>query len=630
MKKTHNLSELQWQLTGFIPFQWQFGDILRSGRPLHGDVPTVPARVPGSVQAALRDAGLLPDWNIGLSSRACEWVEHRHWMFHAPLPSAWLTKGHTCRLRCLGLDSSGWVLVNGTQIGRFENSFLPHVFDLTPALTDSENTLQIIFDCPPRWLGQFGYTSQMTEWKPRFNYTWDWTCRLVQIGIWDAISLQVTDGVEIQNASCVTTGDGLRVAAQGGRMQLTLCDGEKILRSEQFTNEIVWKDLPVRRWWPAGHGKQPLYTVTCTLLEGSGDTHAWRVGFKSVEWQSCAGAPAGADPWICVVNGKPIFLQGVNWTPIRPNFADVTTADVRARLETYRDLGCNIMRVWGGAVLEREDFYSLCDELGLLVWQEFPLSSSGMDNWPPADAGSIDALGRIATSYIQRRQHHASLLLWCGGNELQGDLDGNKTGTGKPVDASHPLIARLQSVVQAEDPGRRFLATSASGPRFTADAKDFGKGLHWDVHGPWSAEAEAYWAADDALFRSEVGAPGASNAELIEATAGGLPTLPASHENPLWQRTAWWIEWDACIAELGREPRDLEEYVAWSQTRQAAALARAVRTCKSRFPRCGGVILWMGHDCFPCTANTAILDFHGQLKPAARAIGEVFRSGPER
>ena len=90
---------------------------------------------------------------------------------------------------------------------------------------------------------------------------------------------------------------------------------------------------------------------------------------------------------------------------------------------------------------------------------------------------------------------------------------------------------------------------------------------------------------------------------------------------------AWWLDWPEYLAVHGREPRDLEEFVAWSQRRQADALARAVRRCKERFPSCGGVILWMGHDSFPCTANTAILDFHGQLKPAAVAVGQIFRSG---
>jgi beta-mannosidase len=359
------------------------------------------------------------------------------------------------------------------------------------------------------------------------------------------------------------------------------------------------------------------------------DEEVRTIGFKRVEWRPCEGAPPAADPWLCVVNDRPIFLQGVNWTPIRPNFADVTEGDYRKRLELYRDLGCNLLRVWGGAFPEKECFYRICDELGLLVWQEFPLSSSGVDNWPPEDEQSIAAMAAIAASYIERRQHHVSLLLWCGGNELVGGLHGSKVGAVVPVDVSHPLIGRLAQVVAERDPGRRFLPTSSSGPRFGARAADFGKGLHWDVHGPWKlpgtmAEWRAYWERDDALFRSETGAPGASPVEIIRRMRGALPETPGTANNPLWRRTGWWIEWPVFVQEHGREPESLEEFVTWSQSRQAEALAIAARACKTRFPRCGGFLVWMGHDSFPCTANTAIVDFDGEPKPAALALQAVF------
>jgi len=256
-----------------------------------------------------------------------------------------------------------------------------------------------------------------------------------------------------------------------------------------------------------------------------------------------------------------------------------------------------------------------------------------VDNWPPEDEQSVADLAEIARSYIVRRQHHVSLLLWCGGNELLGGLDGGKVGAERSVDRTHPVIGRLEDVTKELDPTRRFHPTSPSGPICILREEDYGKGLHWDMHGPWKPEGRLsegwanLWRKDDAYLHSEIGAPGASSAQIIRRYRGELPEFPASRENPLWRRTAWWIEWETCVAELGREPANLEEYVAWSQERQRAALAMAARACKERFPRCGGFILWMGHDCFPCTANTSILDFDGEPKPAAKALAEVFRGG---
>jgi len=355
-----------------------------------------------------------------------------------------------------------------------------------------------------------------------------------------------------------------------------------------------------------------------------------RVGFVHVAWRPCEGAPAEADPWLCVVNGRPVFLQGVNFAPLTALYADLTREDYARRLAQYRDLGLNCFRINACQFLEREWFYDLCDELGLLVWQEFPLTSSGLENWPPEEPAHIEAVAEIAASFIRRRQHHVSLLLWSGGNEQMGDLAGGKTGMGKPCDLSHPMLARLGAVVQALDPRRRYLPTSPLGPRAGASAAEFGQGLHWDVHGGGAllppAEAEAYWAADDALFRAEVYCPGASPVALIDKYAGAFATFPATADNPYWTRlTTWWLDWHRLVALHGRAPRDLAEYVAWSQAHQARMLAGEMRACKARFPRCGGVLMWSGHDTFPLTINSSLIDYEGRCKPAAQAVAAVWR-----
>lgn len=649
--KTVDLSSLSWRLSGWTPHSWRFFQSMETGASSRAEIPSVPATVPGSVQAALRQAGLIPDWNYALHARACEWIENRHWIFETDLPEDLSESKAQIQMRCLGLDYSGWVLLNGQEIGNFCGSLIPWSFELTPYLKPGSNRLAFVFDCPPRWLGQFGYTSRMTEWKPRFNYTWDWTSRLVQIGIWDDIFLEVSHGNHLGKLDCRASADcknsrgklqlfGTVKGDRGEQISVTLANSKETIRSASVSRSawetgFAWEDLPIEFWQPNGSGSQPLYTLTCRLLDATGtvlDQTSRTIGFKESRWEPCRNAPAAADPWICVVNGKETFLQGVNWTPIRPNFADVSDDDYRQRLELYRDLGCNIIRVWGGAFLEKQIFYDLCDQLGLLVWQEFPLSSSGVDNWPPEEEKAVGELTTIARSYIERRRHHVSLLLWCGGNELQGALDGGKEGIGKPIDQNHPLMKRLSEVVRAEDPERRFLPTSSSGPRFGADEAEFGQGLHWDVHGPWIAAGRIeddwarYWEKDDALLRSETGAPGASPADLIREYRGSLTEMPANLENPLWRRTSWWVEWDQFIEENGGEPKDLDAYVKWSQERQSRALAIAARSCKERFPACGGFLVWMGHDSFPCAANTAIVDFHGRPKPAALALREIFQS----
>lgn len=672
-----------WTVEGYTPYVWLFERLYGVGFGATArclDVPPVAARVPGSVQGALRAAGILPDWNIGTNWRAAEWVEHRHWMYRTHLPDEFFQHPaqnfHSARYRleCLGLDYSGWVYVNGQEAGTFIGTHVPHHFDVTPYLQETDNILEIVFDLPPRWLGQFGYTSQMREWKTRFNYTWDWAPRLVQIGIWDTISLVAVDDTEalsrgeITDLWCVTdaniaSGTGkLKIsgrnsnsarnyysavtspagqADQPGSIQVSLEQAGRLIRTgnfsvEEFAQGIGWEELPVKLWWPNLEGEQPLYLLRVQLLDNQGkvqDVLTKRVGFKHIEWQPCAGAPPAADPWICVVNGRPVFLQGVNFAPLCANFADLRREDYESRLKQYQELGLNTFRINACQFLEREWFYDLCDELGLLVWQELPLTSSGIDNWPPEDQASINSLAEIARSFMERRRHHVSLLLWSGGNELQGDLAGNKYGMGKPCDLSHPMLKRLQEVAQEYDPHHRFIATSPSGPRAGASPAEFGQGLHWDVHGGAAmsplAEAQAYWAADDALFRSEIYCPGASSLELILKYAGDFSIAPPTAENPYWGRlTTWWIDWQRLVAAYGREPGSLEEYIEWSQAHQARMIAAEMKECKERFPGCGGVLLWSGHDTFPLTINSTLIDFDGQYKPSALAVAEVWHRRP--
>jgi len=308
----------------------------------------------------------------------------------------------------------------------------------------------------------------------------------------------------------------------------------------------------------------------------------------------------------------------------------VTREEYAKRIELYKQMGCNVLRVWGGAFLEKEEFYELCDRAGLMLWQEFPLSSSGVENYAPDDAQAIVKLRTIATDYIRRRGHHACKLLWCGGNELCGEKQGRST---TPLDLSHPALAAMKEIVDREDPGTRFIPTSPGGPTFGADAKEYGKGIHHHVHGPWNMHGPMeqwieYWTKDDSKLRSEVGMPSASPLDIIQKYRGEYAAWPVNISDPWWAHaSSWWLQQGRYTDELvGLSPEEgLAKFVELSQKLQADALAIAAKCSKDRFPGCAGFIIWMGHDCFPCGANTSIIDFWGRAKPAYWAVKKVFR-----
>ena len=650
-----NLSDLPWTVAAWRPFAWLW-KITETSSPLQPDVHPIPARVPGSVQQALLDAGLIDDWHIGLKSRSIEWVEHRHWEFSCRLPAGALPANERIILDAQGLDYSGWILVDNRQVAPFRGALVTHRLELSEFFRDGqEHHLRLIFDVPPAEDGQTGFASRSKYFKPRYSYSWDWCPRIVPMGIWDTIAIKTglaadcrLGKVRTELAENNCTGAVQATVDVGGEavqpdtsLQLTITDGAQVVASRQCVlvpgrNVMQFEELPVKPWQPNGQGEPKTYQLKATISDG-GQRVVWSdcktIGFRRIQWRQCEGAPAGAEPWICVVNGKPVFLQGMNWTPVTSIYHDTTPPQYSKLISMYREMGCNLLRVWGGGYLEREVFYKMCDEAGLLVWQEFPLSASGVDNWPPEDPAAVADLVEIARSYIARRAHHPSLLLWCGGNELQGGPEG-KQGVGRPVDCSHPAMAAMNAVVQSEDPSRRFVPTSASGPRFMADANEFGKGLHHDVHGPWCLDDggmegwKRYWDGDDALFRSEVGAPAVESLELLQRYAGDLTLWPPTGE--YWMHSAaWWTQWSRFLKTLGDLPPDqqMSRYIEEFRQEQAQALAYAAERCKARFPRCGGFVLWMGHDCFPVPSNTAIIQFDRNPKPAYYALQKVFRQG---
>jgi beta-mannosidase len=650
-----NLSALDWRLWGYRIDSWRKNFDFQKLQGDRAEIMNITVQIPGSVQKALKDAGLISDWNMGTNSIESEWVENRHWLFTTTLPDNFFKAGDQFVLHCDGLDQKGLIYVNGKEAGSFNNAFIPYNFDFTPFLKEKSNTLVIIFECSPSYLGHSCWTSKIKDWKPRFYYGWDWTPRLVQIGIWDNVYLKIAqkDQVLINNLQITTDADKqkdlgeLRIKANlsslkdNNKLNIRLADPtgkpvlEETLPASELSGMKVWNNLKIKRWWPNGHGDQLLYRISVDLLDATGNSLQKierEVGFKHVEWLPCKGAPINADPWICSINNKPIFLQGINWTPILPNFADVNKDQYIKLLTTYKNLGINTIRIWGGGFPEKDWLYELCDQLGILIWQDFPISSSGLDNYPPTDQVVINEMTNIVKHYLDRLQHHVSVLIWCAGNELY-ELENNVV----PVTDKHPMIKAMKEWVNLQDPQRRFLTGTPSGPNKTGNWKNFGQRINWDVHGPWNLpfasddstmiSVDRFWKTDDALFHSEVGVPGAMSAAMINKYKGKYDALPANTTNPLWRNVNWWIEWNDYLKYRKDQPTDsLENYVTWSQKRQTEGLCIALRNCKNRFPACGGFIIWMGHDSFPCPVNTSIIDFDGNLKPVAYELEKIFKT----
>jgi hypothetical protein len=304
-----------------------------------------------------------------------------------------------------------------------------------------------------------------------------------------------------------------------------------------------------------------------------------------------------------VSEGEAQLVKGWNWVPVDALYGVPRPDKVERLLRLAARSGANLIRVWGGGLLESEQFYDLCDELGLAVWQEFSQSSSGIESVPSSDPEFVATLAADARQIVPRLARHPSLAAWCGGNELDGD-------------DSSPALAALRAVVQELDPERTWLPTSPLGEA--------------DRHGPWEHQGlRGHYALYDApaefRLHSEFGVEGMTNRASHEALIAEEHRWPADRTNPVYEHLgAWWNNAPLVQQCFGGRIDDLETLRRASQWLQYDGLRYAV---EARLRQGIGVIPWQLNESYPNAWCTAVVDWHGAPKPAYWGVARAYTPG---
>ena len=297
-------------------------------------------------------------------------------------------------------------------------------------------------------------------------------------------------------------------------------------------------------------------------------------------------------------------VKGWNWVPVDALYGVPRPEKVERLLGLAARSGANLIRVWGGGLLESEHFYDVCDQLGLSVWQEFSQSSSGFESVPSTDAAFVETLAGDARRIVPRLARHPSLAAWCGGNELDGD-------------DSSPALAALRAVVTELDPARTWLATSPLGEA--------------DIHGPWEHQGlrghyAHYDAPVPAKLHSEFGVEGMTNRAAHEALITEEKRWPADRSNPVYEHLgAWWNNAPLVQECFAGRLADLETLRRASQWLQYDGLRYAV---EARLRRSIGVIPWQLNESYPNAWCTAAVDWHGVPKPAYWGVRRAYVGAP--
>lgn len=627
----------------------------------------IPAVVPGDVQSDAYDAGLIDDINYGFNARKAEWTYQRDWVYvkHFTPRNTDCTR---IRLCFESVDHACDVFLNGQYLGSHEGVWTPFRFDVTTLLQmGQDNVLAVLVRYAPQAECQWGSTSAVRHLKPRFAYGWDWCMRLVPLGIPDDVYLRYEKDSVFTDLSVCTDVDyhskqavlHAKAELEGSlalnivRFTLTHPDGTTQSLSVSGSGKELNADFQIenaRLWYPNGMGEHPVYRLEA-VLNDAWDTRSVNTGLRHVQWKRTEGADENAIPYQPYINGRPVFLKGFNFTPIRQLYGRNLADAYEKRIELVRRCNANYLRIWGGGLLEKEVFYDLCDANGILLMQELFQSSASSNNHPPRDAEYIEMLLAAVEVAVRKKRHHPSLICWCGGNELclRGDYMDTKGNVLKegiegregytcdvqdlkwvPLDPEYPTLAAMRDRIQQLDPARMWLHTSGSGPVVqNAWLEHVGGDMH-DVHGPWEVmgptQFYTFYNAMDMMIHHEVGCPGVASVQTLEAITPPEYLWPLDEKNPLVNyRGRMFAGTFSRVQKFFGELTDHKSYALASRFLQWEQYRYLLETHRRRGLRCAGAALWHLGEPWPNVVENCVIDGYDQVKPSYYGISAAFR-----
>ena len=608
------------------------------------------AHVPGSVYADLMADGTMPDpfWRENELDAFERMKKDYVYQRTFTVSEAQLAHAHV-ELVCEGLDTLAHVSLNGREIAFADSMHITWVWDVKEQLHAGENTLEIRFDSPilycakkaeeaPGWESSDATPGFRHLRKAHCMFGWDWGPRLPDAGIWRPIFLRTWDTARLENALMLQAHhDGVvdvtirpEIAGESAwSAEITAPDGEVLTLPETTAAEQVIAIQNPQQWWPNGLGKQPLYRETVSLA--TGDTRVWRIGLRTMT------VSREKDEWgeeFChVVNGMKVFAMGADYIPEDNILARVTPERTRRLLEDCKAANFNAIRVWGGGYYPDDAFYDICDELGLMVWQDLMYACAFYDLTPDFER-SI----RVETQQnVARLRHHASLALICGNNEMEMFMAGansalinHRTWEFVPTYPHHitdyvkMFEYILPAIVKETAPQTYWWpASPSSGGNFDApNDENRGDNHYWDVwHGekPFTEYRKFFFR-----YASEFGFQSFPCLKSVEQF-----TLP--DDRNIFSRVMERHQRNQAangkilsyLSQTFRYPNSFDDLLYASQLMQAEAIRYGVEHWRRNRGRCMGAIIWQLNDIWP-VASWASIDYYGRWKALHYAAKRFF------
>ena len=633
--KKISLNGNDWLMKEFVGMDWIWRD---SVMPDSKDVRWwYPATVPGSVMHDLAENRMIQNPHYELNTKLGEWASERTWVYRKEFFVPEDEKGREITLCFDGIDYASEIFLNGVSLGKQEGMYIPWKHKVTDRIQYGEkNLIAVVIEPAPPEQPQVGKTSLVTTHKSRMTYWWDFCPRMIHQGIWQDTYLEITGETQIVDLHVETDFIGhcarvrvqvLTQNAKGCKYYVAIGDKTCMGIADENSFSCELKIENPRLWWCNGQGEPYEYEINIQLYDRNGclsDKRNMKYGIRKIEFVENEGVNDEKGRFLLKLNGRKVFINGYNWVPADMFYGAVKEEKVSHLIKLAKRVGINMFRVWGGGLIERDSFYRMCAEAGILIWQEFILSSSGIDNKPSLSNNYRMLMKEQAEVIIRLKRNQTALAVWCGGNELQND-------DGTPINEDNLLIKVIGDTVHRLDAGRKWLPTSPSGGVFLNSFENLEKypDQLYDVHGPWEHQGlkkhYKLYNQGTCLLHSEFGVEGMTNAGALYKNVSDEHLMPASKDNPVYfHRGAWWNNEPLVQEMFGGHLTEVEQIRRASQYMQYEGLKYAMECNRRRAFHCSGIFPWQFNEPYPNFYCTSALDYYGNPKPVYYAIKKVY------
>lgn len=612
------------------------------------------ASVPGTIHTDLLRHQMIADPFYADNEKSLQWIGEKDWIYKTEfdLPKNF-DPAKSAELLFGGLDTISEVFLNGVKLGNTSNMFRSYVFDTTGSLLSQGNVLEVHLSSAAEYArhvekmhGRLPValnSSRVYIRKAQYSFGWDWGPTFVTSGIWKPVCLCQGEKAEIDYFNVTTTeitGNAASVALgvfvknpseEDLILEVSLSDSSSAVtrRTELSGNGLINISMKVENpvlWYPNGMGTPHLYDLKVKLSDRSKkmlDEKQTKTGIRTINLrraksdmdQNTAGisktdGPDTASDFSFIVNGEPLFIKGANWIPADSFLSRVSEEKYRELIGYARDAHMNMLRVWGGGIYEDDIFYSICDEMGILVWQDFMFACASYPEIPEF----LENVKYEVQENIRRLQPHPSIAVWCGNNEnewiwYQEQRSSYKNMPGFVI--YHELIPEILSKL---DPSRPYLPSTPFGDDEDPNSETSGNRHQWDVWSRWIDYKQV--RSDRSLFVTEFGFQAPANYSTLKSVIAKKDRHVQSEVFEFHNRQT---EGNERLFRFlsGHLPvvTDIKDFIYLTQLNQGFAMRECLEHWRLRSERTNGAVIWQLNDCWP-VASWSLVDSGSMPKPA--------------